>query len=414
MRNLLTRTTCFWTLQLIVAGGSVAWAAHRYSAIEAERTLPVPRDEPVRVGPLYDDPQVVSDFQLKRVLQKLRPTLRGPRPKINNVDHALRFWGVEAVFDDPHCLSGVEMRELLLDHRQFASAWGEETPPFLISEPSGLRIRTQEGQAAASHVDHTLATLGEVGTPLDYPVILPHGETSLRAVLEQSLRDFSLNQLEYEWSALAYALYLPHVNRWVSSEGQEITFDRLAERIMRQRLASGVCKGNHRLHALVMLLRVDEQQPILSTDGRARVTAYLQDVTRRLVASQHPDGYWDETWPGREVEGLVPQGEQLGDPLSNRLLVTGHVLEWWSLAPAEILPPHAVLVGAGQWLAETVIGLTPGQVRANYTYLTHAGRALALWRGRFPAELSREALPSKSPSAPSVNERKHSGSDVPN
>src|SRR5690606_25666492 len=162
----------------------------------------------------------------------------------------LRFWGVEATFDDPACLSGVEMRELLLDHRQYGAAWGSEQKPFLIPTAAGIRVRMQEGDATASHVDHTLACLAEVGTPLDFPVLTPAGETRLRALFDQSLRDFRLNQLEYEWSTLAYALYLPPTRRWFSSEGQEITFDRLARRLMRQRLSLGVCRGHHRLHTL--------------------------------------------------------------------------------------------------------------------------------------------------------------------
>jgi hypothetical protein len=136
-----------------------------------------------------------------------------------------------------------------------------------------------------------------------------------------------------------------------------------------------------------MLLRVDERHGILTNDGRARIVAYLQDVTRRLVATQHTQGYWDETWPGDESDGPNSAGEALSDPLANRLLVTGHVMEWWALAPAEIHPPHQVLVAAGSWLSEEITALSPGQVKAHYTYLTHAGRALSLWRGRFPAEV---------------------------
>jgi hypothetical protein len=378
--------TLFWAVQLALIGSGVAWGTHRYRDIQLEKTPPVPRNEPLRVAPRYDEPDVVSDEQLARVLEKLKPRLRGKKPKINYVDHALRFWGVEAVFDDPECLSGVEMRELLLDHRQFADAWGPKTKPFLVPDTYGVEFRTQEGNATASHVDHTLAGLAEVGTPLDYPIYTPKGERRLREVLQQSLHDFSLNQTEYEWSALSYALYLPPVKRWFSTEGQEITFDRLADRIMRQRLAQGVCRGNHRLHTLVMLLRIDEQVPILSEDGRQQIVAYLQDATRRYVESQHEDGYWDGTWPGEEWDG--PQaGFTAQNPLAERILVTGHVLEWWSLSPREILPSHDVVVRAGQWLVRAIDAMTDSQVKADYTFLSHAGRALTLWRGHFPAEL---------------------------
>ena len=73
------------------------------------------------------------------MLDKLKPRLRMSRPKINQIDHALRFWGVEAAFTEEDCLSGVEMRELLLDHRRFSEAWGlaaldPDHAPVLIGE----------------------------------------------------------------------------------------------------------------------------------------------------------------------------------------------------------------------------------------------------------------------------------------
>ena len=218
----------------------------------------------------------------------------------------------------------------------------------------------------------------------------------MRAILTQSMRDFSLNQTEYEWSALTYALYLPPHDHFYSTEGQKISFDLLAERIMRQRLSQGVCRGNHRLHALVMLLRVDDQHRILSDDSRERIIAYLQDVTRRFVKNQQADGFWNSEWPGDERDGDAAPSNSTLSLMAQRILVTGHVMEWWALAPAEILPPDDVLVKAGQWLCHSIGDLSASQVKANYTFLSHAGRALALWRNRSPAEslvLHREEKP---------------------
>ncbi len=390
-KNKRSRTVIFCAVHVLLIASGVSWATVRYQAWQADRELPVPRNEPLQVNPLYNDPDVVSDEQLISVLTILKPKFRHAKPKINHVDHALRFWGVEAVFDDPECLSGVEMRELLLDHRQFARAWGAKTDPFLIDESNGVRLRTQEGLATASHVDHTLAGLAEVGTPLDYPVITSKGERRLRDILMNALGDFSLNQTEYEWSALAFALYLPPAEHFYSSEGQKITFDMLAERIMRQRLVQGVCRGNHRLHALVVLLRVDEQVPILSDSGRMRIIDYLQDVTRRFVENQNSEGYFERRWPGSEWDGPQRKPEKKSDQLVDRLLVTGHVMEWWSLAPPDVQPPREVVVKAGQWLCQTIEGLSDRQVKSHYTFLSHAGRALALWRGTFPAEVMRDS-----------------------
>lgn len=363
--------------------GALAW---RVVQIDAMKALPEPRNEPYVVRPLYDEPTVVTDDQLLRILKKLEPRLRGPQPKINHADHALRFWGVEATFDSPEALSGEELRELLLDHRRFAKMWEGEARPLLIRDAQGVSVRTQEGNATASHVDHTLACLAEAGTPLSYVVHTADGDTTLREMLMRSLKTFALDQVEYEWSALAYTLYLPPTTRWYTSDGQEITFDRLAKRLMREPLGHGVCAGNHRLHALVMMLRVDEQTKILSDPMRQRIIAHLQEATRRLVEHQHRDGYWDTDWPDEPAadERVDAQG---ADRLSKRILATGHALEWWALAPPETLPPRETLVRAGQWLARTIEELDDQQTRDYYTFLTHAGRALALWRGDFPAAL---------------------------
>jgi hypothetical protein len=391
----------FLTLQLVVLSAAGAYAYSRYEQMAAKFRLPAMRNEPLKVLPLYDDARVVSDEQLSGVLYKLRPQLRRPQSQINHVDHALRFWGIEAKFDDPKCLSGEEMRNVLVDHRKFVELWGEKAPPFLIRDPYGIRVRTMEGAASASHHDHTLGGLAEVGTTLDHPVVTKQGAGTVRDMLVHALRGFGLNQIEYEWSALAFLHYLPPTRSWVTREGQEMNFDRLSERIMRQYPNQGVCMGNHRLHALVMMLRIDDEHSILSEEGRARIVSYLQQITRTLVASQHPSGYWIRTWPNGQtpVEGRPGDTE---NTLGNRILATGHVLEWLSLAPAEVHPPREVIVRAGQWLARSILDLDEKSVEQQYTFLTHAGRALALWRGHFPAHFLPLKTPAKEvPIAPS-------------
>lgn len=257
-------------------------------------------------------------------------------------------------------------------------------------------MRALDGTASTPHVDHTMACLAEIGMPLDFPIVTPSRETTYRAIVEQSLRDFSLNQFEYEWSALAYALFVPPTNRWITSEGQEVTFDRLANRIMREELPLGVCSGNHRLHALVMFLRVDDQMhesnqaSVLSADARTRILDFLRDTTATLVRHQHVDGFWNGDWPTSAAASREPtQREE--DSLSNRIIVTGHIMEWWALAPSEVHPPRSVLAAAGQWLVRTIDDLTPAQTQQFSSFLSHAGRALSLWRGRWPEDVELES-----------------------
>jgi len=374
----------FCVLQIALLTGAWAATSRRLEQMRAGQELPPLRETPVEVTPLYDRPDIVTDEQLRAVLERLKPHLRQARPNINHVDHALRLWGAEAEFpQDPGCPSGREMLGLLLDHKQYAAAWGDESQPLLIESEQGVRFRAREGEATISHTDHALAGLAELGVPIHHRVTTPNSEATVAELLAGSLRSFRLNQAEYEWSTLACALYLPHAGKWRSADGQRITFDRLARRILREPHGNGVCYGNHRLHALVVLLRVDEQHEFLSPSVREEVLAHLQDATARLTAHQHPYGFWDGKWPEHAPRGAASDSSALG----SRLLATGHAMEWWALAPAEIHPPREVLVRAGQWLCRSILELDDAAIRKNYTFLTHAGRALALWRSREPADV---------------------------
>lgn len=377
--------------------GLAVFAVLRAGAWSETTQMPPLRETPLVVPPLYDYEVVVSDEQLRRVLNKLRPPFRGDETKINHIDHAMRFWTAEVEFPKPapgadregpnrRTISGKQMRQLLTDHRAMVQVYGPEATSLLTDEPTGVGTRVQKGITTSSHVDHTVACLAEVGTPLSFPVFTPTRQTTYRELVEHTFRDFRLNQVEYEWSALTFALFLPPVRQWRTTEGQQMSFDRLARRIMRERQPGGVCYGNHRLHTLTVMLRVDEDHSILSPEVRRAVLDYLQQQTVLLVAHQHPDGFWNGDWPLAPPPDSKPS-DRNGDRLQERLLATGHALEWWALAPAELHPPRPVLASAGQWLVREIDNLSEEDTVAWYTYLTHAGRALALWRSRDPAEV---------------------------
>jgi len=75
----------------------------------------------------------------------------------------------------------------------------------------------------------------------------------------------------------------------------------------------------------------------------------------------------------------------------HRIIATGHALEWWSLAPEELLPPRETVVRAVRWVVGTVDELSEEEIQANISFLSHAGRALSQWRGREPAEVLQAA-----------------------
>ncbi len=391
-------TAAFLAIQALVVTAAVGWATHRTRELARERELPALRVEPREVLPGYDDEEVITDQQLRRVLGRLGLAWAGPQTNIGVVDHSLRFWGTSKRFDDPALMSGEQMRLLLTDHRRFVEVLGAEQRPLLLDDGQTIRYRTQEGIATSSHYDHTLASLAEAGTSLDFPVTTPLRQVPLRSILEQALRDFSLNQAEYEWSALVFALYLQPVREWFTSEGQRLSFDRLADRIMREELPLGVCSGNHRLYTLTTFLRIDQQiqaegePPLISAEVRERIMDYLREVTAKFVRHQHPDGFWNGDWPTAAPASSEP-GDRPEDRINSRLIVTGHALEWWSLAPLELHPPRPVVIAAAQWLVRTVDALSEEEIVEYYSFLSHVGRALALWRGLLPDQVETETSP---------------------
>lgn len=384
--RVLSKRRLFVLAQVLFVGIVATGTAHWVMEENRRGELPPLRQEPLSAEPRYDWPMVVTDQQLLAVLDKAKPRLRGTQPNIGYVDHALRLWGPHAVFQDPECLSGAELRQILLDHPTFVKTWGDAESPLLQLDSDGAAFRTNQGYSSSPHVDHTLAGLAEIGTPLDFSVNTPNGPSTMGALLKGSLKAFSLNQAEYEWSALAFTLFVKPNDGWISSEGQLITFDRIAERIMRQPRSQGVCQGHHRSHALVMLLNIDEQEPILSPEIRGQIIDHLKRTVDLLSEVQDPKGYWDHRWADCEDGTCCASGKEVG-PLRKRLIGTGHTLEWMALAPPEVLPPRHVIIDAAQWVVQTVTEMDQATIDENYSFLTHAARAVALWRGHNPVEL---------------------------
>ncbi|MDA7951873.1 MAG: hypothetical protein MPJ24_10345 [Pirellulaceae bacterium] len=392
----------YFTLFQIALFASVGCYLLWYNAAEKSEQFPSLREEPIVVRPQHSKawqtqgPFIVDDNQLKRVLQKLVLLDKKRESNVGHIDHAIRFRGIlekgpTYAVTKKEQLYGEKLRQLMLHHPTFNSQFGLGILPLLQEGPEGVRFRTQEGVYTSTHVDHTMACLAEVGTPLSHPIVLPSGkELTFGDVVLQSLADFSLNQEEYEWSAMTYALFLPPVREWKTTEGQMVSFDLMCQRLMRQKMPQGVCLGNHRIYSLVLILRVDEQQAdeakIISPETRQQVMDYLLRQTQILSNTQHPNGFWNANWPFEKPPSPQPATEGQIDTLGDRLLATGHILEWWAMAPEELRPEPFVVKRASQWMVKTIDSLTEEEVVDYYTYLSHAGRALALWRGQFPED----------------------------
>lgn len=158
----------------------------------------------------------------------------------------------------------------------------------------------------------------------------------------------------------------------------------LAERLMRNHKRDGVCLGTHRVYSLVLLVRLDDQSDgqLITKETHGQIMEYLASVRGLIAASQRPDGSWTSNWTdGAEAETRADPGE----PMSKRVIATGHHLEWLSIAPVELHPPREQILKAADWLIANIEKTPQDEIERDYTFYSHVGKALAMWRHTSPA-----------------------------
>lgn len=370
------------------------------------RKIVPPRDVPMVIETRYNEPRIVTDEQLVAVLDRVKP----PKAvETNNMVHALRLWGAKAQFGDKAIPSGEMMRDYILKDEVFTSLAGKKALPLISRTPSGLAVRsyddtTVDRVSSSYHTDDLLATLAESGTPLSTAIQLRDGSTAtVQELLVDSLSGFNLSRHEYEWSTICYARYLFPLKAWDNKYGEKIDVAALVEELINHPLDAGPCNGLHRFEAMAVLYRADEKLQQLPPKTREKMLNHMRGAGRLLAVSQHPDGYWSRQWPrGRKAFAAAAKPGEAADPkappkddtpLHDKLLVTGHQLEWLALAPEEVQPPREQIVRAGQWLSRTLVEMDEKVLLETYGPYSHAARALCMWRGVDPYEAWKAAHP---------------------
>ncbi len=393
MKKAWPASTVFLAVQILaVLGitGSIAHSRHlaseRSPKLELSATARLPQ-------PAFDVPDLVSNEQLRAVLLRLQPRFRDKERNVNFIEHALRVWKHDSTFDDPQCLSGAEMVEILTHHPSYSSAYTSETPPLISDTPEKLDLRVagknaKFGKSASRHHDHWLACLAESGIGLDHKIQTVRREIYLRDLLVQAIQDFRLDDREYEWSAMIFAYFMPDQKMWTNDMERRMKFDLIAKRLMRANDRLGVCNGTHRLYALALLVQLHQQNQVLSPDLFDRVCARLKSVSNTLVASQEDNGGWNRRWS----EGENARDGKDTSTTVDKILVTGHQLEWLSICPQEIQPPRENLVRAGQWLVDAVCESSNETIAEHYTFYSHVVGALSNWRSIRPAQFLSDDL----------------------
>lgn len=385
------QTLSKWTLPPAIVLVALAILRLASGSVTSKSTLPTITSAenvsqqsllPHAVPPRYNDPRVATDEQLSAVLDRVKPP--NAAPLTNNLIHALRLWGAEADFFDPTILSGKQMLGYVTDDTAFRKIAGDKAPALLTMTADGVSVRAYEDglkarDSSSFHNDDLLATLAESGLPRDYPLHLQSGAATINDLLATSLSRFHLDRLEYEWTAISYARYLFPEQQWTNKFGETITLDMLIDELVQAPPELGPCNGLHRLEAMAVLCRIDDEQHKLTQTQRMKMLVYMKRVSMLLEQTQSRDGFWTRTW----AKGTLAD-EDTKSPIYDKLLVTGHQLEWLALAPPEVQPPQETIVRGGQWLCRTLVELDEKTIRDHYGPYSHAARSLCLWRSTTP------------------------------
>jgi hypothetical protein len=371
-----------WFVPVLVIASGLALCRVTAETPAADEPIAPERTMPWRIAPRYDLEPVASDEQLAAVLERMKPAAKPVNT--NNIVHALRLWGDEAKFGDAAFLDGDRMRDYFLDDAAFRQIAGDDVPALFEIRDELVEVRKYQSgdphrDTGAVHVDDLLATLAEIGVPLDAPLSTRGGDTTVRSLAEAAMRNFHRRQTEYEWSIISYGRYLFPTAKWVNRYGESLDADQLVDELVEQPLRRGVCSGTHRLEALVVLSQANEHAPQLSSRARRKLLAHLAHASTVLVASQHSQGYWNQNWS----QGAAAIGKSDGG-LADRILATGHHLEWLALAPPEVQPPRETIVRASQWLVRAMLEVDDEALARDYGPFSHAARALCLWRSKEP------------------------------
>lgn len=242
----------------------------------------------------------------------------------------------------------------------------------------GLEPAESSETIIVEHRDQLLATLAEAGAPLSCEIHSANGVYLVRDLLLRSLGDFHLGQAEISWSTLAYVRYLPPQLSWKNRLSEEFTFDQLAKALMGRSLSSESCRGTHLVIAMTHLLLADGELSILSGDVRTRLKSHLRMRVREAVESQLADGSWPVNWTSTAFHSKSDQQFTPPTTASARLLVAGHLLEWFHFLPQDLKPSDSTVKLGISWLWSRLNSASKEGMSSEFCAFTHAILALEL------------------------------------
>ena len=356
-----------------------------------ETNEPLLRPTPLTIWGTFPLPEVVDRQRLVAALKCLVPWWE--TTTASSVLHALRLWGPRARFpatspypvpEGSYALHGHDMLRFFTRQTSFESFFRSPAPYFRRTQ-QGVSVRTlSRDPSATAHRDDFIALAAELALPLDARFDWGDTPFTLRELFHYSFQYFH-PEWELEFTAVAYAHYLPPSDSWTNRFGERYCFDRLAELLVSTDLTTCACYGTHVPYALAALLAADEQIPVLTPAIRGLAGDRLRGFSSCLVELQGAAGWWDRRWtPERSSTPKFEHQEM------EWVRSTGHHLEWMALVAPDLRPPEIVIRRAAEFLIQALE--TRGTYRLSqtveYNPYSHAARTLVLLAGeQFAADV---------------------------
>ncbi len=387
------------TATALLASAGWAWTRPEPASLGEPGALgspiPVrPRPLPITIYPIEGWAPERRDLVV--AADVLRPYFRRNKVPVSLVYHAMRLWGPDVPFsprdvpiEPSEGLTGEGLfLRCLTDQRTYEANSKFTLDRLLVPSPFGVQVVTSVvdvgwGQEwGSTHIGKYLQVMSDVEAPSDTPLMLAGDRPArLADVVQDEARRYHPTQ-ELEWVTCGLARYLA-VPRWQNRFGQWISFDDLAEILVKRPFGQSACEGTHAPYALATLLNAHTTSPLLSA-GRAReVRERLLEYTRFLAGRQQSDGSWTAGWWEDEHDG---EHHKTGaaEGVHGKITATGHILEWMVILPTELRPEPAALRRAADFILATIPKLREKILSDFHDYLptSHALHALVMAGGR--------------------------------
>lgn len=345
------------------------------------------REYPFQARPVPGLAHLLSERDVVEVLNAAVPSTY--RPSVGTLLHELKLWGPAFAFQKNmygFWRTGAYVVETLLHDKLCVERTTFRDGSFLIESPYGVRVEllgvgADVNGRAEAHFGQLLKALGQANVASQTPVIPSSGRAStIDDLFQDAVLRYSHDH-EPEFFACALAHWQSQA-QWSNEFGEVFDFDQITNRLLDLPEGNGACAGCHVPYALVYILRLDEQQQVLSPEVRDAAMSRVKVIARMLEQRASPSGGWDKSWSGARA----PSETSFGDALLDRLMVTGHHLEWIALAPTTLRPSH---VAIGKSVNAIVADVKEFRSRGTphwktYPLITHAARAVSLIRCEDP------------------------------